>query len=52
MTIGELAKYLPYAPNQDKEVLLINRATYERLMCKAKILDAVRKQLNEVYKAK
>lgn len=51
MTPAEIEKYLPYA-KRDANVMLIDRATYERLMCKAKILDAVRKQLNEVYKAK
>lgn len=50
MTIAELSRYLPYAPNQNEEMVLLDRKTYERLLHKAKTLDDIKKYLREVYK--
>ncbi len=50
MTIGELVRYLPYAPNQNQDVVLLDRKTYEYLLRTAKTLDAIKEDLRRVYK--
>ncbi len=50
MTIAELVRYLPYAPNQAQDVVVLDRKTYDRLLRKAKKLDEVLKHLRDIYK--
>lgn len=48
MITGDLAKYLQYAdPNID--VVLLTREKYERLLEKAKALDAIKNDLRRIY---
>ena len=49
MTIAELSRYLPYAPNQNEEMVLLDRKTYDRLLRKAKKLDEILKHLRGIY---
>ena len=48
MTTGELANYLQYA-NPNIEVVLLDREKYERLLEKAKALDAIKNDLRRIY---
>lgn len=41
----EIALYLAYA-DQNVDLVVLTRETYERLMCKAKLLDSIRKVLS------
>lgn len=50
MTIGELARYLSYAPNPNQDVVLLDRKTYEHLLHKAKTLDAIKENFRRAYK--
>lgn len=48
MTTGDLAKYLQYA-DPKIEVVLLNRKKYERLLEKARALDAIKNDLRRIY---
>lgn len=52
MTIKELTCYLPYASNQNQDVVLLDRKTYEHLLHKAKTLDAIKKDLRRAFVTK
>lgn len=47
-TTGDLAKYLQYV-NPNIEVVLLDREKYERLLEKAKALDAIKNDLRRIY---
>jgi hypothetical protein len=48
MTTGELANYLQYV-NPNVDVVLLDREKYERLLEKAKALDAIKNDLRRIY---
>lgn len=49
MRVDELVKYLSYAA-PDTDLVVLTRETYERLMHKAKALDTIKINIQQIYK--
>lgn len=49
MRAEEIAKYLLYT-EPDLDLVVLDRKTYERLLKKAKTLDAIKDNMCELYK--
>ena len=49
MRAADIAKYLTYAA-PDTDLVVLTRDTYERLMRKAKALDTIKIDIQQIYK--